>query len=189
MSCMRQLPQNIRNVLTFRVTPVHNKDCHKEFRTSERWHYPETETNFPFYHISYTRKTFYWWFVTLVFALNRLLFWESCLIPQQHTHTHFHLLAHADFTVFWRYPQGTQEWFGATTHPVTPKNAPEHRAHVAWNISEAQVERPTERKVTSIFRLTFFLAEHGMHQQCVFARGFMPLECTIPFVGLWIRIA
>ena len=45
-------------------------------------------------------------------------------------HTPSFIFWHADFTVFSRYPQGTQEWFGDTTHSLTPKNAPEHRAHV-----------------------------------------------------------
>ena len=54
MSCMRQLHQNIGIRLRFGSHQFTTTDCHKEFRTSERWHCPESETNFPFYHISYT---------------------------------------------------------------------------------------------------------------------------------------
>ena len=95
-------------------------------------------------------------------TIASLMFWKLPHTPTAHTLSY--IFWHADFTVFSRYPQGTQEWFGDTTHSLTPKNTPEHRAHVVWNISEAQVERLTERKVTSVFRVKFFLEEHGINR-------------------------
>ena len=71
------------------------------------------------------------------------------------------LLALAELTRFFSKTFNAAEWCGHVRRQMAQPLLPEHRAPSPWNISEALPDRPTEKKVRAILRLSFFVEEHG----------------------------
>ena len=70
-------------------------------------------------------------------------------------------LTHADFPLIFWCRFDSFSWFAGLVSAKELKNAPLCRANIAYNISKAQLQRISIKKVRSIQRLTFFFEGHG----------------------------